>query len=238
MKLLMISIITLISLHLQADDCCICQTGTEPQSQVVFFQAGCGLWLNGQQGCSSKETIPFADDLDARIPRSCDRQTVRLGYVGHWSGSYESMDFIYSRLLPINQGRGISFDVRNTACLSVDDPFGLQSFLNDIEVITGTTITWRGNQAISTGMWAPITPERENIPAVASTDESLFSLPACNMFERSLCSGFQRNQEARCASDDGSTRILSCCNYTRSVLMGGVREPVVRLLWLTTASCD
>lgn len=168
--------------------------------EVPLYRAGCKLWL-ASQACDGKKIISIDDDLDLAIPRISDGKKVKLGYVGHWSSSGESAEFIMRRILPINQKRGISFFIHNTACYSTNRTLILQSFMNVLDVAPGTFITFQGNQATSVGMWEKFIPFKENIYSVVSTNLSRPIFPACEEYEGKRCLGrIQLSEEGICSS--------------------------------------
>ncbi len=201
MKLLFSIMLITLSFTSQAqDDLCLCETGNSPKVEIPFYRAGCKLWL-ASQACQEKKVISIDDDLDSAIPRSLDGKKIKLGYVGHWSSTGESAQFIIERILPINQNRGISFFIHNTACYSTQQTLRFQELMKLLVIAPETAITFQGNQAASVGMWERFTPYNENMYSVVGTNLSRPIFPACEEFEGKLCLGrIQLNEEGICTS--------------------------------------
>lgn len=182
------------------DDFCLCETGNSPKNEVPFYRAGCKLWL-ASQSCHEKKVISIDDDLDSAIPRTSDGKKVKLGYVGHWSTTGESIDYILDRILPLNKGRRISFFIHNTACYATKDTYILQDLMNLINIDPETSITFQGNQAASVGMWEKFIPFKENMYSIVGSNLSAPIFPPCEEFQGKRCLGsIQLNEQGFCTS--------------------------------------
>ena len=244
MKLLLLSLV-LITLSFNSfaqNDYCLCETGNSPKLEVPLYRAGCKLWL-ASEACDGKKVISIDDDLDLAIPRSFDGKKVKLGYVGHWSSTGESAEFIMKRILPLNQSRGISFFIHNTACYSTDRTLNLQTFMNVLDVAPGTVITFQGNQTASVGMWEKFIPFKENMYSIVSTNLSKPIFPACIEFEGKRCLGrIQLNEVGICSTIENGknvNKILACEEVKAKVSRinprkdgGMIQQEVTTTKWL------
>lgn len=100
--------------------CCVCQIGLKPAYQRGFFRKGCETWLQEQKGCSSSAVI---DAETKPLPvAACAGGSLRLGYVGHWSGVGETYNYYLQYVQPAMNEQRVSVYWDNTACKGLDKP--------------------------------------------------------------------------------------------------------------------
>ncbi len=209
---------------------CICQTGSEPSSQIPFFYVGCKMWLAEQTNCASK-TITSAPDTHTaaalQVPQAKSGDTIKIGFVGHWANEYTA-PYLGNSIIPTMQAYDANIYLDNTACQGLQDPWkaeGLSAF--SVLFTKNRTITFKGNQAISIGIWNRILPNQAaNFWAVFQLPSGKTILPYCEDFENQGCIGaVQKNQPGDCIERDGSFQILYCCPHTKEITdKRGTRE--------------
>jgi hypothetical protein len=101
-------------------DLCICQTGATPEYQVKFFKLGCSTW-SMSQSCSEKITISINDSINEVLNQRPHVKSVKLGYVGHWASSKQTVEFLDKEIKPAVINHGVYFDIHNTACSSMSN---------------------------------------------------------------------------------------------------------------------
>lgn len=198
-------------------DLCICQTGTEPQIEVGIYKLGCKFW-NSIQSCSKKMTVSFSDSLDNILSENSWARSIRLGYVGHWSSSYETVNFLSREIVPAIRKHDISFSIDNTACSSTDDPYQILGYLKIIP--EADRISFSGNQAISTGMWDRLLIGKNNFWAKISGKKLKVTYPSCKEFENKNCFGmFQLHSTGVCKDEESGNHVfLRCEEVFKSVI--------------------
>ena len=65
-----------------ASKMCFCEIGNYPESQKIFFKAGCSLWFKSQNNCETQQVVSVGTSYkDLNLNSSIDE--VSIGYVGH-----------------------------------------------------------------------------------------------------------------------------------------------------------
>jgi hypothetical protein len=206
-----------------AQDCCVCEIGKDPEHQQGFFELGCRLWLGEQKGCASKVTVVQGTDYRSLDFNRCSPQgRIRLGYVGHWRDSWQSIFYLRYRVVPLARERRQSVIVDNTACLAMKEPERVLESLRQERLPPGLFIHFRGNQVESVGKWDKIFGRSINVWAEARTDHADVIFPACRDFEDKACfSGNQLEDRPRCRSAQGELITLRCCQKEDLYSEGG-----------------
>lgn len=178
--------------------------------------------------CLRKKIVSSARSLVDVIDKGRAPRTLEVGYVGHWASADQTVGFLKRDIVPVIQKYGIKVKVDNTACLATDNPYTILNFLNRIP--EGQKINFSGNQAISTGMWDPFTPGKNNFWAKIDGAKSKVTFPDCDEFEDRKCYGmFQRNEKGVCLDKStGEHVVLRCEKPTGAVktLSSWKRMPV------------
>jgi hypothetical protein len=189
---------------------CLCQTGTEPDIEKPAYAAGCQIWLNNQVGCHQKVMEEYNTLMN--FPQSWRNGVLRLGYVGHWRNSRETVDFLSRAIIPAVWGRNLSVDWHNTACGVMDDPTFVQTYLrNAANIDTRTYVSVTGAQTISIGIWAGLLPPTANVPATVRSDRVNPSYAACEDYRNKACvREFQNTRRVVCRERTGVYRRLIC----------------------------
>lgn len=194
-------------------DLCICQTGSKPANQVAFFKAGCKLW-NLAQKCSKKITISVEDSIENILSKRPKVRTVKLGYVGHWGSSTEAAIFLKDKILPSIKKFDTYFSINNTACLSTENPYEILNFLKSIGKYA-SHIDFKGNQAVSTGIWDSVMPGKNNFWANINGSSLTVTFPHCKEYENKLCAKmFQKNEQGICYDDRLDQHVFLKCKET------------------------
>lgn len=196
-------------------DLCICQIGDWPSNQRGFFKAGCKAWKM-DQSCKKKVTAnqgPITEVLE-KYP---DVKTLKIGYVGHWSSASESVQFLRDHVVPVIREKDLTVDVDNTACLATDNPYVIVNYLKTVDV--ADRITYRGNQAVSTGLWDKFWLGKNNFWAVISGKDLEVQFPSCKKFENKGCMGWaQGNESAVCHDEENDTYAFLRCSNEKTVV--------------------
>ena len=163
-------------------DLCVCQTGTEPRKQIGFFKMGCKVWHIGRS-CGKKLTVSFDKSLDEILSENPTVKKLRVSYVGHWSSAEESVQFLAGTIVPLVRKNDVSVTIDNTACLATDNPFKILNYLKSQPDVAGK-IQFKGNQAISTGLWDKALSGKNNFWATISGEKLEVTFPSCKEFEK------------------------------------------------------
>jgi hypothetical protein len=187
---------------------CICQIDTISR-EVPFYRAGCGLWLNGQR-CDEQVTISITENLRDHLRPEHRGQKLSLGYVGHWSSSNQTVDFLRKEITPVMNEFDMDVFYENTACNPMDNPELVQDYINSAELPTARRLEVRGAQSISIGMWDPLDLTlRANVPAIASTELQTPAFADCANYEDYRCSNrYQLYERVRCVDTTQARRFL------------------------------
>ncbi len=219
------------------NDLCICQTGSHPSNQVGFFRLGCRLW-NAGNSCGRKLTVPESENLDGILARYPGTRSLKVGYVGHWSSAGQSVDFLRSKITPLLTKYEVSIEIDNTACLATDNPYIIGHYLRGLGPL-GERVKFRGNQAISTGLWDRTLPGKHNFWAVINGGNLEVEFPSCEEFENRGCLGLvQREGRGICRDDRNNKYVTLSCQRDRQIIVmptntdnGDQSFEQVRYLW-------
>ena len=191
-------------------DLCICQTGIRPSSQLPFFKIGCRLW-NLAQKCNEKLTISVNDSIEDILSSRPQVKAIKLGYVGHWGSADEAVDFLHDKIMPSIIKYNVHFDIHNTACLSTDNPYDILNYLKSIGKYAAN-INFKGNQAVSLGIWDSVLPGKNNFWANIDGGDLNVTYPNCTEYENKTCAGmFQDNEKGICYDDTNNKYTFLRC---------------------------
>lgn len=222
--------------------CCICETGLYPEAQTQFFKVGCSAWLAGNgcdlyskqspiirrysksrdltqsqlslgelcQDIDKSADSPKMGDKFFQIPKKCEK--LKVGYVGHWDSSREQINYMKNTLELFIKHTDIPVEIDNTACLGMDDPEAMHTYVRSLKLSEDQYVTVKANQTISVGMWAPFIPGNQNLSAVADSRKSTVTLPKCKKYRKDECISFaQKGEAGKCIGDDGAANSIACC---------------------------
>lgn len=179
-------------------DLCICQTGSAPSNQIGFFKVGCTQW-NATQRCDKKIIVDQAESLEKIIGAMPEVKTVKLGYVGHWGSSRQTVEFLNEQVVPAIKEHKVSFNIDNTACLATNNPFVIKNYLSELDKEIASNIFFRGNQVVSTGGWDSFLPQKTNLWSTISGETQEVTFPSCQSFAGRACIGaFQEKAHGIC----------------------------------------
>jgi len=181
--------------EVRKNDLCVCMIGSEPENQQKWFKLGCSIWFS-KQSCEQKrrivqdETPGLAEILD----ESHRGSKVVLGFVGHWGSAHQTVNWLRDDLLPAASKYGVDLRIDNTACSGGDDPVELREGANKLLTrFPVPNLEVRVNQAISSGLWDPYLPGKNNFWiefASQKADDERLTLPECRKFEGKTCWGW------------------------------------------------
>lgn len=210
MQITLLSVFILIFSTSSFANCCICQTDTSPEEHIKWYKTGCKMWLLSK-GCPMGEVISQDDNIKDHIPKSCEGKKLKLGYVGHWSSSNQTVNYIKKIMDVINE-KQLSLQYENTACRAIDNPQAIKDYLSEIKPgLNGREVSISGNQAISTGMWDPILPGKHNINSTVTTSSDSIAYPSCRkLVDKGCWAMFQEGETGICEEEDSSKSIIKC----------------------------
>ena len=170
------------------------------------------------QRCDEKITMSLDDSIEDVLAQLPAVKSVKLGYVGHWSSSEETKEFIEEKLLPSIKKYKVFFDIHNSACLSMEQPYTIRSYLKGLGS-NARYIHMYGYQAISTGGWDPVLPGKHNFWSAVNGNSLEVQFPNCKEFELNECWGrFQKNGKGICFDEKNNKYVrLACVKNTRKV---------------------
>lgn len=210
---------------IRRNDLCVCMIGAQPTSQQKYFKLGCSLWFT-RQSCESKRRIvqdgePGLGEILQSVPHD---SKVVIGFVGHWFGADATVDWLKKEVLPEASTRKLDLRIDNTACLGGDDPTELrEGTAKALKEYPVPNLEVRVNQAISSGMWDPYLPGKNNfwVEYVNRGGKGSLKFPQCRSFEKSGCWGWlQGGGSGFCEEEDHgrkSLRLLVCSKVEREV---------------------
>ena len=170
-------------------NCCICQTGETSSFQNWWFRKGCKKWLKKQSCEAGTSIVSLSENLTKEFKKNCSvGSSLRLGFVGHWKGYKETIEFIDEVLKPTSLENETSIYYENSACRVLDEPGVVQKHLEDVaETLGGLSIEIEGNQSISLGEWDSLLPGKTNLGALVGTSYKKYLIPDCEVFEEKGC---------------------------------------------------
>lgn len=194
---------------------CICQYpnvdsdyGRGYEKEILAYKAGCSLWLSKQKSCSSRSIVDINSDLLNMIKPTT--KFVKLGFVGHWPGSDESVKFLDEVVRPIVETSDISFGIDNTACRPMENAKLVQDSIQSYSY-SQNYITFKGAQTDSIGIWDKLTRilRKADLMAFADSRKKL-KYPSCKSMTNKIClRKVVMNQSGKCSSNNKEIS-LSC----------------------------
>jgi hypothetical protein len=212
---LFIMLVTLVSAaslteKAQAGTHCLCQYGAEPVSEQFLFKIGCDMWFKQKTDCTTTSMEQIQETGALALPESDRGGIVKLGYVGHWSDSAETEDFIANVVVPTVTESQVSVEVENTACDPMDDAVSVQNFLHGLILPTGKYVRMWGTQTISVGLWNEVLPGRPNLWAIADSRWTEPQYPTCPQYQDYACNTLEQKGESGFCGDAKNPRTLTC----------------------------
>lgn len=173
-------------------DICICET-MKQANEEAWYKKGCSLWYERQTDCSQRvdrEFGRFGEFKKLEIPDDWKGQKIRLGYVGHWQNSNQTIDYVNSVLVPAMKKTGASLVFDNTACSGLSDAEAVQSHLKNkikTQLSEGQTLTILGHQVTSIGLWDTVLGTSYNLAGQVSSGQERVKYPQCDPFVGKPC---------------------------------------------------
>ncbi len=207
--------------EVRENDLCVCEIGSFPKSQQGFFKLGCSIWFT-HQSCAKTLRIESGKlpELSDLLDESFRQKKVVVGYVGHWASANQTVEWLRTDILPAASKYEIDLRVDNTACSGGNDPTrlreGTQQLLKEMPV---PNLEVRVNQEISSGLWDPYLPGKNNfwIEYSQANDSGRLEFPKCREFESKSCWGWiQKGGSGYCVEEkEGREELrLLACNET------------------------
>jgi hypothetical protein len=209
-----------------ARECCICETFKGIAKERPFYELGCNLWLSRQLGCNKKILRQFEGTTDENlvtykpleVPAECEGGRLRLGYVGHWSSTLQSLRYLQNNVIPAMKKYDVDIDIDNTACTSMQVGEVFSKIKNNLGIPRGKTLRFRGNQVTSIGEWQSIDPlVKANVPAVWDSRREGIEYPSCKNFSNQPCIHMQVGSFIRCRHlQTKNVQLLQCRQSSKS----------------------
>jgi hypothetical protein len=200
-------------------DVCICQYPKEDavygegyKGEIGFYKMGCALWQVLERDCRKRKVMDINEDLTPYLDQHLrSQEKIKLSYVGHWDNSITMMYYIHRVVKPLIDRYETSVDVENTACSSMDYAPLIQDRVASYELPEGVSLNVIGNQTISIGMWDKllIGYRKADLYAVADSNNSSITYPACETFLNKRCTGFQEGEKGYC-TEENKNKMLIC----------------------------
>ena len=214
-----IFIVLIVAASISYADICICQYpdldakyGDANKGEITFYRAGCNLWLAMEKGCRLKRIANINKDLKPFLSKKIkNRETVRLGFVGHWSSSNELIRYLDGVVEPLLKRFRNSFMIDNTACYAMESPQKVYDHIKKYAITKGHYLRVKGNQTTSISMWQTLSANtvKGNFFAVADSRKVAASYPYCSAYHKKRCTKYQRRESASCIKD-GKKLELTC----------------------------
>jgi hypothetical protein len=190
---------------------CVCEVQAKEHSRAAeypFYKVGCQKWL-AQQKCGVRKVVDQGDDISHLFDG--ETQTLILGYVGHWSSSRATINYVKNRIEPIVKDHGISVFYDNTACSGASDPIEMVNYLSELDEETGSKIILKANENVSVGEWDTILKPFVKSNAPVTTCKDAIQVQSCRRFENKSCSLFLNHRDTMgCLDTGGVFKVLRC----------------------------
>lgn len=205
-----------LATSVQAKRVCVCEIGHNSVEEP-FYRAGCAAWIAKKVCLRSKIVkMDYGETLSDHLPKLKDGDKLHIGFVGHWSSSYQTERFVQRNILPIFDDVSVKVTYDNTACSPMSEPQNIQDFLSSLELPKGSSLTIKGSQGISLGLWDAVSISKANFYAEASTEFSTPKYPKCKKYEGKKCSGiFQPYTSGYCVDPKEEGRVTLSCEPKR-----------------------
>jgi hypothetical protein len=206
----MITLLMSLLVSAFAQDSCFCETGNFPQNEIKYFKLGCQIWLSEQANCTNQEIVPTGTSyVDRRM--ASEPGQVNIGYVGHWASAGQLVNYLKDTVKPLLDS-GLSVSIDNTACLSMDQPEKVLSYVESLQLPANQELKIKGNQANSIGEWEALVGSGFNFWAKVTSGRNEIEFPNCDDFEHYAClKRYQLNHHGRCLDSRGNLIQLTCC---------------------------
>jgi hypothetical protein len=223
---IMSALIYIISPTTAFADICVCEVMSHPD-EMKWYEKGCSIWLNRQSNCSVKVSRTQLSGSQFEVPKSKDK-VVRLGFVGHWSNTSQTENYLSGTLLPFMKKSGKSVVFDNTACSGHDDSDRLVSFVKSTvqpKMQKNQYLSLKGHQSISIGLWDSVLGESFNFYSSLDSRTLKIEYPSCEKFENQRClergtflPWTQKDQTGFCKNERQQLVQLRCedSHYTNS----------------------
>lgn len=216
--------------------CCVCQYQNNSPIEGAFIRMGCAVWILEQEGCVWSDAVPFLMRDDAMtLPKRCEGGELKVGYVGHWSGSFQTVNVLQWQTIPTAKKYNVSIRYENTGCDVLDNAEYVQSYLSQYKDLD---IELTGSQVETVGLGDKMLMPQTKVGTRLDRPQ----YPACDRIAESSCMSFLNRSEKMKCDDHGTSRTLSCCpkTVTRSVRDSGHIIPTEIKFkdWFWTESCD
>lgn len=218
MRLLTGIVVLMTAFTLQAA-VCVCQFpdtdsrhGRGVKGEIAFYKMGCSYWFNAQKDCRDREIKnidhSMKEYLDKRVH---SKELVRIGYVGHWGGSYSTIRFLDQEVKPLLDRYRVSMVYDNTACDPMNDPKMIHSHIRKYELREGTYLKVKGAQTTSIGLWDGLSRKFKyaDLMAEADTRKLKATFPKCDVYLNKRCTKHQYKESGKCEKD-GILKRIQC----------------------------
>lgn len=191
---------------------CVCEVQAKRNSnakEYPFYRAGCSNWL-ARQKCSVKKIVEEGDSIDDLLVGG-EKSALIMGYVGHWSGSEESIRYLEERIEPIVKKHDVTVYYDNTACSGASDPVAMLNHLSELDPEVGKKIILKANENVSVGEWDGVLKlfVKSNAPVVTCSDA--IQVQHCSRYQDKNCSLYlNHNSTMGCLDNGGVFKVLKC----------------------------
>jgi hypothetical protein len=140
-------------------------------------------------------------------------KNIRVSYVGHWKSTKESLVRLYHNIIPTMAEKKINFEIDNTACMAMSSPDLFVNALKTkiIKIPKGLKLSYRGNQALSVGVWDERLSflKSYNIGATWDSVTNKIRYDTCDEFRGRACSVSNKNRSVLC-ENNSKLHMMSC----------------------------
>lgn len=223
LKFALLSLIFIIPTHAsdKVKDLCICQTS----GQASSLKMGCSAWFVGEE-CKEKVVVSESKSISNIIDEFDHVEDIKIGYVGHWTSSGESVSFLQEQIIPAIKKHDVNIEIDNTACRATSYPYEIVKYLKEDAADYAHKIKFKGNQVTSTGLWDSALPGKNNFWAIVDGDKLSVEFPKCSEFENQVCWGkFQGDEIGICHDEERDKYVeLECHKTTRKVQVNAGKD--------------
>jgi hypothetical protein len=221
MKKLLYLIVLVSSINVTLADVCICtvssrhgsEYGGAPVSEIFWHKMGCSIWNDRQKTCRIRTTMAIDEDLEGFLEQHHqDGEKVKIGYVGHWSSSNETVGYLNDEISPLVQKFNGDFYINNTACLSMKEPQKVKKAIDAIPRTQDQKIVFKGTQTVSIGIFDDITLhlKKADLWSRVSTEDNEISYPKCSAYRYKSCTGYQNFAVGTCLNHKDEKTKMTC----------------------------
>lgn len=192
---------------------CICEVQKKDaynQNEYPYYKAGCRKWLLTQR-CDQRLIVDIEGPVDAFLNKIADLDTIKMGYVGHWANTSETVDYVDSRVVPLAKKYDAHILYDNTGCSGASNPMAIRDFIMNLDSDLSDKVTIKANQNDSVGEWSSILKPILTSNAEITMCSQGMQIPRCRDFDNRNCSvNVNHGDDVGCLDRNTQFHVYKC----------------------------